>query len=81
MGIQGTRQPSFKHGRPWVGQGTSLGLEEVMEMDEAMKWVMERGGVKMVVVKRDALRVTLKKVQTQLLVSEKEVARFKGTQT
>ncbi len=52
-----------------------------MEMDEAMKWVMERGGVKMVVVKRDALRVTLKKVQTQLLVSEKEVARFKGTQT
>ncbi len=31
-------------------------------MDDAMKWVMERGGVKGVVVERDALRVTLKKV-------------------
>ncbi len=51
-----------------------------MEMDEAMKWVMERGGVKGVVVENDALCVTLKKVQTQLLVLEKEIVRFKGTQ-
>ncbi len=31
-------------------------------MNEAMKWVMEKGGVKGVMVERDALRVTLKKV-------------------
>jgi hypothetical protein len=37
-------------------------LEEAMEMDEAMKWVMERGGVKGVVPKMDALHVTFKKV-------------------
>jgi hypothetical protein len=37
-------------------------LEEAMEMNEAMKWVMEKGGVKGVMVERDALRVTLKKV-------------------
>jgi hypothetical protein len=29
-----------------------------------MKWVMERGGVKGVLVEKDALHVTLKKVQT-----------------
>jgi hypothetical protein len=51
-----------------------------MEMEETMKWVMQRGGVKGVVVERDALRVTLKKVQTLLLVLEKEIVRFKGTQ-
>lgn len=48
-------------------------------MDEAMKWVLVRGGVKGVVVERDALRVTLKKMQTQLLVFEKEIVRLRGT--
>ncbi len=33
-----------------------------MEMDEAMKWVMEKGGVKGVMVEEDALHVILKKV-------------------
>ncbi len=51
-----------------------------MEVDEAMKWVMQRGGVKGVVVENDALHVTLKKVQTLLLVLEKEIVRFEGTQ-
>jgi hypothetical protein len=50
-----------------------------MEVDEARKWVMQRGGFKGVVVERDALRVTLKKMQTLLLVLEKEIVRFEGT--
>jgi hypothetical protein len=41
---------------------------------------MQRGGVKGVVVERDALCVTLKKVQTLLLALEKEIVRFEGTQ-
>ncbi len=48
-------------------------------MDEAIQWVMERGGVKEVEAKKDALHVCLKKVQTQLLVSKKEIARLEGT--
>jgi hypothetical protein len=35
-----------------------------MEVDEAMKWVMETSEVKGVMVERDALCVTLKKAQT-----------------
>ncbi len=38
-------------------------------------------GFKAVVVEKDVLCVTLKKVQTQLLVSEKEIVRLEGTQT
>ncbi len=35
-------------------------MEEPMGVDKAMKWVLVRGGVKGVVVERDALCVTLK---------------------
>jgi hypothetical protein len=56
--------PFFKQGWPCLKKGASLGLEKAMEVDEAMKWVLARGGIKGIVTERDALRVTLKKMQT-----------------
>jgi hypothetical protein len=50
-----------------------------MEVDEAMRLIMEKGGVKGIVAKKDALHETLEKVQAQLLASEKEVTRLEGT--
>jgi len=61
---KGQSSPSSKQRWPHLREGASLGLEEVMEVGEAMMWVLVRGGVKGVMVERDALCVTLKKMQT-----------------
>ncbi len=61
--FKGQTNPSSKQGQLWMGVGTSLKLEEVMEVDKAMKLIMEKGGVKGIVVKKDALHETLEKVQ------------------
>ncbi len=57
---KGQSSPSSKQRWPHLREGASLGLEEPMGVDKAMKWVLVRGGVKGVVVERDALCVTLK---------------------
>ncbi len=51
---KGKDNPSPTLGHPWTRDSMSLGLEEAHEVDEAMKWVLEQGGVRRVLAKRDA---------------------------
>jgi len=76
---KGQGSPFSKQGGLLAREGTSLEIEESKEVDETMKWDMVKGGVRGVVAEKDALRSTLKKVQTQLLYPEKEIARLEKT--
>ncbi len=62
---KGKDNPSLTLGCPWTRDSMSFGL------DEAMKWVLEWGGVRKVVAKKDAFCDTLKQVQAWVLVSKK----------
>jgi hypothetical protein len=80
LGFKEQTNPSSKQGQLWIRVGISFMLEEAMEVDEVMRLITEKGGVKGIVAKKDALHETLEKVQAQLLASkEKEVTRLEGT--